>query len=144
MPNTDRTARILTEAARYLNDNGLHTGDQFATNDPWPRLDVCAAIYWAATNTLPNVFRTDEGQSIDLIRASRWAMDAVRALSAALDTEPGTDLDTDEPDHVAHVSNWAATTPICGDRPPTETEVIGRLRRTADALRDTTGHQAAA
>lgn len=139
------TARILRDAAGLISEYGLHTGEQFAQHGT-DALDICAAIYVSATETLPAEFYADEVTSLALIEASADAMQAIRALSAALDTEvctteiaPGYEV----PDYIEHVSNWAATAPVFVDRPPTATEVIGRLVRTAHAL-DATAHRPAA
>lgn len=134
------TARILEQAACLISLCGLHTGDQFAAPNPHGPLDACAAIYIAAEKpgATPAEFYTDEVTSLALIEASADAMQAIRALSDALDTEPPTTEivpGMEVPDHIDHVSNWAATTPPFANRPPTETEVIGRLIRTAEALR---------
>ncbi|MET8571831.1 hypothetical protein [Streptomyces sp. NPDC004783] len=126
------TARILEQAACLLHLNGLHTGDQFAAPGPRGALDVCAAVYVAAEKKTPVQFFTDECASLDLIRASEPAMAAIRAISAALDTEP---CETNgAPDYIEHVSNWAATPPIGETTPPTTSEVIGRILRAADTL----------
>lgn len=137
------TARILREAARLITRQGLHTGTQFAgpsngfSSLDGP-LDVCAAIYIAATGKAPSEFQRDEVTSLAIIGASASAMQAIRALSDDLDTEPSTIPITEDhavPDHIEHVSNWAATAPIGKDTvPPTPAEVVGRILRTADTL----------
>lgn len=138
MPYTTRT--VLRRAAWILTTRGLHTGHQFAAARHGA-LDVSAAIYLAAEGfPLPTEFYTDEVASIRIIECSAPAMQAIRALSAALDTEPCTTPVTDDhevPDYIEHVSNWAATAAPFTDRPPTESEVIGRILRAAqnqDAL----------
>lgn len=129
------TADILRYTARILNERGLHTGDQFAAPDG--SLDICAAVYVAAHGKQLNVFAFDEDLSIGFIECSAEAMQAIRAISDALDTTPcvtpivpGHEV----PDYIEHVSNWAATIPVFGTRQPTTAEVIGRLTHTADAL----------
>jgi hypothetical protein len=136
------TDLILTETARIIGFRGLHTGDQFAANTGRRAcldapLDICAAVYLAATGNLPSEFFTDEVISLAIIGASAPAMAAIRAISDALDSEaceteiePGTRV----PDYIEHVSNWAATaSPIHPKRPPTVDEVIGCILRAAQA-----------
>jgi hypothetical protein len=134
------TDLILKEAARVIGFRGLHTGNQFAAgtgrfgNLEAP-LDVCAAIYVAVTGKLPDAFFADEVASIRLIEASTPAMDAIRALSGALDSEPCVDTiapGVEVPNYIEHVSNWAATPPIGEKFPPTTAEVIGRILRASD------------
>lgn len=129
------TAAILRYTARILTERGLHTGDQFAAPDG--SLDICAAIYVAAHGKDLKVFTFDEDLSIRFIECSAPAMEAIKAVSHGLDTEPcvvpiapGHEV----PDHIEHVSNWAATIPVFGTRQPTTAEVIGQLLRTADTL----------
>lgn len=122
------TAEILRTAAHHVDRAGLNTGTQFV--DPDTRaIDWVAAIYVAAEGTCPNEFHTDEAASLAIISASAPAMTAIRALSASLDTEPP--VTNGVPDYIDHVCNWAATTPVFGDRPPTTSEVIGALLRAA-------------
>jgi hypothetical protein len=127
------TAYTLCRAAHILNFLGLHTGEQFAATDS-DALDVAAAIYFAAENSFPAEFSTDEATSLEIIAASAPAMLAIRALSDSLNTEacvteiaPGHDV----PDYIEHVCNWAATTPVFGTRPPSTSEVIGAILRAA-------------
>ncbi|MFD8384284.1 hypothetical protein ACFV2X_38180 [Streptomyces sp. NPDC059679] len=136
------TAHILRETARILTRQGLHTGSQFAgpsvgfSSLDGP-LDVCAAIYVAATGKGPAEFQRDELASIRLIECSAPAMQAIRAISDALDSEPSMDqLDrgVEVPNRIEHVSNWASTRAVGEKTPPTADEVIGRILRTADAL----------
>ncbi|BCK73957.1 hypothetical protein Srufu_079100 (plasmid) [Streptomyces libani subsp. rufus] len=129
------TADILRYAARILTERGLHTGDQFAAPDG--SLDICAAIYIAAHGKQLQVFAFDEDYSIGFIECSAPAMAAIQAVSRGLDTAPCVTTVApghDVPDYIEHVSNWAATTPVFAARPPTTSEVIGRLHRTAAAL----------
>ncbi|MEV4975600.1 DUF6197 family protein [Streptomyces scopuliridis] len=131
------TPTILRRAAHIVTNRGLHTGDQFAASRHGA-LDACAAIYVAAHGfPVPPEFYTDEIASIRLIECSATAMQAISAISQSLDTEPcfieiapGHTV----PEHIEHVSNWAATAPIGSKVPPTTSEVIGRLLRTADHL----------
>ncbi|MFJ3283348.1 DUF6197 family protein [Streptomyces halstedii] len=136
-----RTAEILRTAAHHINAVGLNTGTQFV--DPGTRaIDVAAAIYVAAERSCPNEFHEDEAASLAIISASASAMTAIRALSASLDTDPCvTEIAPghDVPDYIEHVSNWAATVPVFGDRPPTTSEVIGALLRAA-SLADAAQH----
>ncbi|WP_042174626.1 hypothetical protein [Streptomyces sp. NBRC 110035] len=124
------TAMNLHVMAAYANLHGIHTGDQFATGD---RLDICAIAYVVAKDCpAPPVFYTDECASLDLIEASEPAMDAIRAISASLHSEP---CETNgQPDYIEHVSNWAATRAPFSSAPPTPSEVIGRILRAALAL----------
>jgi hypothetical protein len=124
-------ATTLRTAAHLLNHFGLHTGEHFATNGGG--LSVAAAIYRAATYSTPNTFLTDPAAAIALIHDNAPAMNAIRVLSAVLDTHPPTDIDTDEPDHIEHISYWAATPAIGETNPPTISEILGRILRAADA-----------
>lgn len=128
------TAAILRYTARILTERGLHTGDQFEA--PNGALDICAAIYVAAHGKNLRVFAFDEDYSIGFIECSADAMQAIRALSDALDTEPTvTEIAPghDVPDHIEHVSTWAMFgTAFTGT--PNTSEVISRVLRTADAL----------
>lgn len=130
MSNTTET--VLDRTARLIHLHGLHRGEQFAS---FGRLDVCAAIYLATHGRpVPAEFYTDEDASIRLIECSAPAMQAIRALSDALDTEPCfTEIvpGHEVPDYIEHVSNWASTAPIGHTDPPTTSEVIGRILRTA-------------
>ena len=133
MPNTSSTGTILRTAAQILNWSGLHTGDQFATNNG--QLDVCAAIYRAVTGSTPNCFLTDEDMALLLIETNAVVMEAIRMVSAVLPTQPCTTEIApgyDVPDFIEHVSNWACTAPVFSDQPPTVSEVLGVLRRAAD------------
>ena len=127
------TACTLGQAAYIINSLGLHHGPQFADSSS-PALDICAAVYLAAENTLPAEFHTDETVSLALIEASAGAMGAIRAISDVLgpvcETEvlPGFWV----PDYVEHVSSWA--TPIDGSTPPSTSEVIGCILRAANTL----------
>lgn len=139
------TASILRAAAQLITDHGLHTGNQFAHPDG--PLDMCAAIYLAAHGTIPAEFYTDEITSLALIEASAPAMAAIRAVSDSLESAPCTTPVApghEVPDHLEHVANWAATTPIGRTAPPTEAEVVGRLIRVADQLAPRPARPAAA
>ncbi|MER5302193.1 hypothetical protein ABT039_22420 [Streptomyces lasiicapitis] len=97
-------------------------------------LDVIAALYQGATWILPDAFRTDSDAAIELTKSSAWAMASIRAVYDTLGAEV-TMPDQDGPDEVIdRVSHWAETAPDTQSQPPTRTEVIGRLLRTADAL----------
>ena len=138
------TAETLYRAARLLHLRGIHRGDQFARLG---RLDVSAAIFLAAEGRkeVPAEFFTDELDSIRLIECSAPAMQAIRALSDGLESEPSMDtLDrgVQVPNYIEHVSNWAATPPIREAFPPSTAEIIGRLRRTAADLDDPRPHAA--
>lgn len=136
MPNT--TQAVLKRAAGILTANSLHTGEQFA-NKQTGSLDICAAIYWAAHSTEqpPAEFYTDELAALRLIECSAPAMQTIRALSDALPSKPPLETlpnGVKVPNYIDHVSNWARTAPIGETFPPSTSEVIGRLIRTAQAL----------
>ncbi|MFF1916183.1 hypothetical protein ACFVYE_32270 [Streptomyces sp. NPDC058239] len=139
LPRTS-TGTILRTAAHVLNYYGLHTGKQFASADG--RLDICAAVFRAATGKTPNCFLTDEDAALLQIQVCEPAMDAIRMLSAVLPTLPPTDLNTGADDHIEHVCHWAMTPVWTGnadDQPPSMPEVIGavlRAAQAADALTD--------
>jgi hypothetical protein len=132
------TRFVLQKMATVISTQGLHTGDQFAVHGPMDRLDICAVAYIVAEDRpAPPEFFTDELASIALIEASARAMTAIKAISDVLDStvcedqiEPGTYV----PNWIEHVSNWAATPPIGATRPPTVSEVIGRILRAANTL----------
>ncbi|MFJ3699576.1 hypothetical protein ACIPW9_36545 [Streptomyces sp. NPDC090052] len=133
MPDT--TGHTLNDIAFHVYVHGLHTGTQFAqAGGRIPSLDICAIAYLAAEGNVPTEFFTDEVASIRLIECSAGAMQAIRAISDALDTEPCTTEITpgvDIPDYIEHVSNWAATPPVGETTPPTAPEVTGRILRAA-------------
>ncbi|MFD5882574.1 DUF6197 family protein [Streptomyces yangpuensis] len=123
----------LRRAAMLIEQNGLHTaeGDFVA---PDGALDICAALHQGATGELPEAFHTDPDAAIDLITASPMAMAAIRAVYDTLGYE-ATSPDEEDPEAVIDsVSRWAMSAPFPDMPPPTRTEVIGRLVRTADAL----------
>lgn len=130
------TAWILRRMASIAAVDGLHTGEQFAHRGVTDRLDICALAYTVAEDQpAPAEFFTDEVASLRLIEASAGAMQAIRTLSAALDSEPcETEIapGVTVPDYIDHVSNWAATPPIGETFPPTTAEVIGRILRASD------------
>jgi hypothetical protein len=127
------TPAHLRRAAELLEQLGLYTGDDgFVGADG--ALDICAALYQGATCVLPDVFRTDATAAVDVIKDSAWAMAAIRAVYNTLGPEV-TLPDQDGPDEVIdRVSHWAATAPDRHSTPPTRTEVMGRLVRTAEDL----------
>ncbi|MEU3704821.1 hypothetical protein AB0E82_21335 [Streptomyces anulatus] len=151
MHATPTTATLLRDAVHHLSQYGLHREHAFV--GPTTRvhldhgpLDVCAAIYMAATaNALPPVFRgtstADEQAAIELIKAHPDAMAAIHAVWDGLDSKI-TEADVcdelptaDGPDEwIDRVSYWAAEAPTSGGAPPTLLEVMGRLLRTAAAL----------
>ncbi|GAA1110729.1 hypothetical protein [Streptomyces javensis] len=121
----------LRRAVELIEKHGLLTGDSDGFIGPNGELDVCLAIYQGATGVLPEVFRTDADAAIELIKASVWAMAAIRAVYDTLDSS----MDADGPDEVIdRVSHWANTAPDRHSRPPTRTEVMGRLLRVAEDL----------
>lgn len=131
------TRGVLRKMATVINTQGLHTGEQFAHHGPMDKLDICALAYIVAEDCPPPAeFFTDEVASIRLIECSAGAMQAIKAISAVLDNEPCTTEIApghEVPDYIEHVSNWAMTPPIFCDRPPSLSEVIGRILRAADA-----------
>jgi hypothetical protein len=133
MPET--TGHVLNEMAFRIHQNGLHTGGQFAQIAAHSvRLDICAIAYLKAEGNIPVEFFSDEVASIRLIECSAGAMQAIRAISDSLDTEPCTTEiapGVDIPDYIEHVSNWAATPAVGETTPPTVSEVIGRILRAA-------------
>ncbi|TQE33131.1 hypothetical protein [Streptomyces ipomoeae] len=145
------TATVLRDAVHYLTQYGLHRERGLVGTLTNPHLDhgpldVCAALYMAATSSpLPPVFssHTPEGEqaAIDLIKAHPQAMAAIHAVWNGLDskiTEADLSEETptvDGPDEwIDRVSYWAVTAPASWEEPPTLLEVIGRLVRTAEAL----------
>ena len=139
MPSTAHTLRTMAHTA---NTDGIWRGDQFATHsdfvDLGAHLDISALAYVVAENCAPPAeFYTDEDASLRLIECSAGAMAAIRAISAALDTQPCTTQvapGMDVPDYIEHVSNWARTPAIGETTPPTTSEVIGRILRAAQNL----------
>jgi hypothetical protein len=91
----------------------------------------------AEGGTVPPEFYTDEVASLHLIECSARAMQAIRAISDALPTDPPTETiapGVDVPNHIDHVSNWVRTAGIGETEPPSDLEVMGRLIRTARAI----------
>lgn len=138
------TACTIRTAVHLLETHGLHTGPQFI--GPHMELDVVAAVYIAAEGIIPGSFRTNETAALSLIHTSAPTMQAIRAISAGLDTEPpytqvcpGLEL----PEYVDHVAHWATMPGIGQHQPPTRLEVIGRLLRTADQVDTHTTRHAA-
>jgi hypothetical protein len=126
------TFRVLRKMATVINADGLHTGDQFAERGVTDRFDICALAYIVAEDQpAPAEFFTDEVASLRLIECSAPAMQAIRALSDALDSEPCVDTiapGVEVPNYIEHVSNWAATPPIGETTKPSTAEVIARIR----------------
>lgn len=127
------TATTLRRTADTLTTRGLWTGPHFTGPDGTP--SITAAIYLAIYGTLPAVFATDDDLALLVLRGDTQAMDAIRALSAALPTEPPATDGTD--DHIEHLEAWASTPAIGDTNPPSTSEVIGRILRTADTLAPT-------
>ncbi|MFJ1900447.1 hypothetical protein [Streptomyces sp. NPDC088115] len=133
MPQT--TAEALRRAADLIHTDGLHTGDQFV-DQTTGAVDIAAAIYIVAEGGIPDAFYADENTSLAIIGSSAPAMAAIRTLSDSLITPaPYTEIAAglEIPDYIEHVSSWAATKHMLGDRPPTVSEVIGALHRAATA-----------
>ncbi|TXS39664.1 hypothetical protein [Streptomyces sp. t39] len=133
MPTTSRVLRTL---ATVIANAPLHRGDQFAQHGPMDALDICAWAYCIAEDTPPPAeFFTDELASIRLIECSPGAMQAIKTISAVLDTHPADeqlDHGITVPNFLEHVSNWARTAPVRETKPPSVDEVIGRILRAAD------------
>jgi hypothetical protein len=130
------TAHILRLTAHIIAERGLHTGDEFA-NQTTGHVDICAAVYLATGPYdsperlhVPIEFFTDEGHALDLIEANPQAMDAIRAISAAITNYAVPDTNG-QPDVIEHVSNWVRTPPIGCTQPPSLSEVIGCILRAA-------------
>lgn len=130
MPSTDDNLLAMAVFARRY---GIHTGEQFAAPGPCGPLDISALAYIVAERCAPPAeFYTDEVASLRLIEASAPAMQTIRVISSALDTDPCVTViapGVDVPDYIEHVSNWAATPGIGQDKPPTLDEVIDRILR---------------
>ena len=129
------TGTLLRTAVQLLNHHGIHTGRNFV--GPGGELDICAAIFRAATGKVLNCFHNDEDASLLQIQACEPAMDAIRMLSDVLDTQPPTDPATGKDDHIEHVCDWAINPH--GRPAPSPSELIGRILRaaqTADTLTD--------
>jgi hypothetical protein len=134
MQSTAQTLRAMaTRAAR----DGIHTGEQFASHETGA-LDISGLAFVTAEDTeVPAEFYVDEDASIRLIECSAGAMLAIKAISSVLDTEPcATEIAPghDVPDYIEHVSIWAMTPPVFETRPPSLSEVIGRILRAADHI----------
>ncbi|MFG2970866.1 hypothetical protein ACGFZS_47120 [Streptomyces sp. NPDC048288] len=131
---------VLQDMAAVIDIDGLHRGEQLAVRGYINRFDICAVAFGVAEgrySTPPAEFFTDELAAMTLIEASAGAMAAIKAISHVLDTH----VDEEElapgffvPNYISHVSNWARTTPVGETRPPTATEVIGRILRAANTL----------
>jgi hypothetical protein len=129
------TVSTLLAAAVLIDHFGLHTGDHLASTNG--RLSINAAIFRATTRSTPNCFLYNDDLALLLIQTNEPAMEAIRALSAALPTEPPFDPETGADDHIEHLAGWVTIAPIGHSAPPTELEVIGRILRTAKGLRHT-------
>lgn len=129
------TADILRYTGRIISERGLRTKRQFAGPDG--SLILVAAIYVATHGKQPDVFEFDEDLSITFIASSPDAMQAIRAFSDALDTEPPvTEIAPghEVPDYIEHVSHWAESGTAFCKRPPTTTRVMYQLNVAADTL----------
>ncbi|MFG2359446.1 hypothetical protein [Streptomyces sp. NPDC048521] len=136
------TQNVLQDMAAVINIEGLHRGEQFGERGDIDRLDICAHAFlvaeWHGPLRVPAEFFTDELASIRLIESSPGAIAAIRAISDALDST----VDEEElapgffvPNYISHVSNWVRTaSPVAPKRPPTTSEVIGRILRAANTL----------
>lgn len=135
------TTAVLQDMAAVIDIDGLHRGEQLAARGYITRYDICALAYaiaeWRTSNP-PAEFFTDELASMRLIESSAGAMAAIKAISQVLDSH----VDEEElapdffvPNYISHVSNWVRTAaPIAPHRPPTASEVIGRILRAANTL----------
>lgn len=136
------TADVLQQMAHIISLRGIHTGNQFAERDSTgilTRHDICALAWVVAEQDVaPRAFFTDDEASIAIIKASPHAMAAIKAISDILDSavcETPTSDGTYVPDYIEHVSNWAATPAVGETKPPTTSEVIGRILRAANHAR---------
>lgn len=129
------TAAIRAYMARIIRERGLHAGPNFVGPDG--AVSISAAAFLAAHGWEPDSFRTDEELAVTLIGCSASAMQAIKAISADLDTEPSVTPITDDhevPDHIEHLERWASTPQFRDETPPTVDQVISRILRTNDAL----------
>lgn len=129
------TARILRYTTRIISERGLRTRRNFV--GPTGDIALSAAIYLAAHGKELNVFRFDEDLSIGFIQCSAPAMQAIRAISNALGTEPPVTEITarhEVPDHIEHIEHWTAHGTTFDKHAPTTARVMALLERTADAL----------
>lgn len=132
------TGRILRTMATVISTDGLHTGEQFAQHGTTDRLDICAHAWCIAEQQpAPDVFFTDQAASMALLEASEPAMQALTAISDAIQGYEIPDTDG-RPDVIEHVFNWTATNPIGCTQPPGLSEVIGCILRAADHTGATT------
>ncbi|MEW1754150.1 hypothetical protein [Streptomyces angustmyceticus] len=130
------TADIRSYMARIITERGFHTGPNFVGPDG--AVSIGAAAFLAAHGWEPDSFRTDEDLSVILISCSAPAMQAIKAISADLDTEPSfirITEDHDVPDYIEHVERWASTPQFRDEQPPRIDQVIGRIVRTNDTPR---------
>lgn len=138
------THHDLQAMAHYISCYGLHRGVQMAVcdGDGLFRLDIAAVAYHVTEDApgIPECFLTDEVASLGLIESSDRAMACIRAISDVLDSavcETRTAPDTWVPDYIEHVSTWAMTPGIGQTKPPTVSEVIGRILRAANHAQTT-------
>lgn len=136
-----RTLRAAAHAATY---HGLQAGPRFIDDNG--RLDLVAAIYVGATGKIPASFGTDNDPADpfnDLprlrIETDETVMAAIRAVSAAIGTEPPTDAETGKPCFIEHLWYWQCDRNPDTGRPPTDIETVGLLLRAANAEYARTG-----
>ncbi|GAA3154270.1 hypothetical protein ACFQ0X_44020 [Streptomyces rectiviolaceus] len=122
------TGTILRTAAQLYAYYGHHNGPHFAGFDG--RLDPVAAIFRAITGHTPHCFIDDDDIALLLITTNAPAMDAIRALSAVLPTEPP--LTDGVVDHIEHISDLTAYAAL-GQPPATPDVVLGNFARAAQA-----------
>lgn len=129
----ESTYRVLRIMAAIVNDDGLHRdGENLAEHGVRDRFDICALAYIVAEGVpAPAAFFTDQTAGMHLIENSTPAMDAIRAISAAINNYLVPDTDG-QPDPIEHVATWVCTPPIGYTTPPTDSEVIGCLLRAAE------------
>ncbi|WP_228981366.1 hypothetical protein [Streptomyces sp. DH12] len=135
-----QTGSTLRAARQLLLHYGLTDADHphYASIDG--RLTPQAAIYRAATGTLPPEFLTDPDKARHLLRHNPRTWDCIRWVSVVLHTEPGTDTATGQPDLISHIDNWCADPDPFTGRRPTLHHVVDLLHfaaTTADTLTDT-------
>ncbi|MFC9736138.1 hypothetical protein ACFWG5_34265 [Streptomyces hydrogenans] len=143
------TARTLRAAAHAANYHGLQSGPRFIDTDG--RLDLVAAIYLGATGRTPHALGTSNDPTNPfndlarlLIETNEDVMNAIRAVSIAIGTEPPTDSETGEPCLIEHLWYWQIDRRMDTGTPPTAAETVGLLLRAANAEYARTGTLAVA
>lgn len=124
MHSTGRTLRIM---ASIVATDGVHTGEQLAHRGATDRYDICALAWIVAEDRpAPDVFFHNQADAMDLLQASKPAMDVLRTLSTSIRDYEVPDTDG-QPDVIEHVFNWTATPGIGKTKPPSRAEIVVRL-----------------